>query len=63
MGSIYDLNNEYDEDVINVKRLMSSLDRNVDDDDIPTLSKILKMNEPLLRRTLNSLNQVDIIKW
>ena len=63
MGSIYELDNEYDEDVISVKKLMAALDRNLADSDIPVLAQMLKMDELLLRKALSGLNHVDVVKW
>ena len=63
MKSIYDLDDEYDEDIISVKKLMVALDRNINDDDILALAQILKVEESQLRRALSSINHIDIVKW
>ncbi|MBQ7563877.1 MAG: hypothetical protein IJT16_07795 [Lachnospiraceae bacterium] len=57
------MDNEYDEDVISVKKLMAALDRNLADSDIPVLAQMLKMDELLLRKALSGLNHVDVVKW
>lgn len=63
MHTIYDFDDEYDEDIINVKKLLGALSRNVTRDNVPALAEILGLESSLLSRALCSIDHIDVIKW
>lgn len=63
MHTIYDLDDEYDEDIINVKILLAALSRNITEDNVPVLSEMLDLESSQLSMALSSLNHIDVIKW
>lgn len=63
MSTIYDLDQEYDDDIINVKKLLGALDRNIDEDNAPVLAEIVGFDLSQLYRAIRSLNHIDVIKW
>lgn len=63
MSTIYDLDADYDDDVINVKKLLAALSQNINDDNVSGLAEILDFELPDLRRILRSLNHIDVVKW
>ncbi len=63
MSTIYDLDADYGDDVINVKKLLAALSQNINDDNVSGLAEILDFELPDLRRILRSLNHIDVVKW
>ena len=63
VSNIYDLDKEYDEDVINAKKLLAALTRNITEENAPVLAELLGLELPQLSKALHSLDHIDIMKW